>query len=114
MKDDTVLKCATGFGGGVGGRGSLCGVLSGSVLVIGMRHGRGREDEMSVALNTYLRCSQLMDWFNAEFGSEMCSSLTGGIDFRDPEQLAKYYESGHQKCVEMAGKTAAKLAQLLE
>jgi len=31
-----------------------------------------------------------MEWFNAEFGSQMCSDLTGGIDFRDPgkENLA--------------------------
>jgi len=114
VKDDLILKCATGFGGGVGARGSLCGVISGSVMVIGMQKGRGREDDMSVALETYLRCSRLMTWFNDEFGSERCSDLTGGVDFRDPEQLAKYYESGHQKCVEMAGKTAAKLAELLE
>ena len=114
MNDDLLLKSATGFGGGVGARGSLCGIISGSVMVIGLQHGRGREDDMSAAMNAYLRCSQLMDWFKKEFSSEMCHDLTGGIDFRDPEQLAKYYASGHEKCVEMAGKTAAWLAQLLE
>lgn len=114
MKDDLVLKCATGFGGGIGARGSICGIISGSVMVIGLKHGRGKEDDMSVALNAYLRCSQLMEWFKNEFGSEMCSNLTGGVDFRDPEQLARYYASGHEKCVEMAGKTAAKLLELLE
>ena len=114
MKDNFVLKCATGFGGGIGGRGSICGAISGSVMVIGLKHGRGLEDDMSVAMNAYMRCSQLLDWFKEEFGSEMCSALTGGIDFRDPEQLAQYYATGHQKCVEMAGRTAAKLAELLE
>ena len=114
MKDDLVLKSATGFGGGVGARGSLCGIISGSVMVIGLRHGRGREDDMSTAMSAYLRCSRLLDWFKQEFGSEMCHDLTGGVDFRDPEQLSKYYASGHQKCVEMAGKTAAKLAELVE
>ncbi len=109
-----MLKCATGFGGGIGARGSICGVISGSVMVIGLKHGRGKEDDMSMALNAYLRCSQLMEWFKNEFGSEMCSSLTGGVDFRDPEQLARYYATGHQKCLEMAGKTATKLAELLE
>ena len=114
MKDDLVLKSATGFGGGVGGRGSLCGVISGSVMVIGLKHGRGREDDMSAAMEAYLRCSQLLDWFREEFGSEMCHDLTGGIDFRDPEQLAKYYATGHEKCVEMAARTATRLAELLE
>jgi len=109
-----VLKCATGFGGGIGARGSICGVISGSVMVIGLKHGRGKEDDLSMAMNAYLRCGQLMEWFKDEFGSEMCSSLTGGVDFRDPEQLARFYATGHQKCVEMAGKTAAKLLELLE
>jgi C_GCAxxG_C_C family probable redox protein len=114
MNDDLVLRSATGFGGGIGGRGSICGVISGSVMVIGLKHGRGREDDMSAAMNAYLRCSRLLEWFDEEFGSEMCSSLTGGVDFRDSEQLAKWYQCGHEKCVEMAGKTAAKLAELLE
>ena len=61
-----MLKAATGFGGGVGASGSLCGIV------------------------------------------------TGGVDFTDPEQLSEYYATGHKKCVEMAGKTAAKLAELLE
>ena len=109
-----MLKAATGFGGGVGARGSLCGVLSGSVLVIGLKHGRGLKDEMGVAVDAYVRCSMLMEWFNDEFGSMMCSDLTGGVDFSDPDQLAEYYESGHKKCADMAGRTAAKLAELVE
>lgn len=92
----------------------MCGVISGSVLVIGLKHGRGKGDEMGASMNAYLRCSDLLDWFNGEFGSTMCSDLTGGVDFRDPEQLASYYATGHLKCVEMASRTAAKLADLLE
>jgi hypothetical protein len=84
------------------------------VFVIGLKHGRGKDDEMSQGMGAYLRCSDLMDWFNNEFGSMMCSDLTGGVDFRDPEQLAKHYQTGHHKCVEMASRTAAKLADLLE
>jgi hypothetical protein len=83
-------------------------------MVVGLKHGRGKEDDMSAAMNAYLRCSRLMDWFKHEFGSEMCYSLTGGVDFRDPEQLSKWYQTGHEKCVEMAAKTASKLAELLE
>jgi hypothetical protein len=84
------------------------------VFVIGLKHGRGKGDETSVGLSAYLRCSELMDWFNREFGSMMCSDLTGGLDFRDPEQLAEHYKTGHTKCVEMASRTAAKLADLME
>jgi len=114
LKDDLVLKAATGFGGGVGASGSLCGIVSGSVLVIGVKHGRGMNDGMDVAMNAYLRCRELLGWFETEFDSQMCSDLTGGVDFTDPEQLSEFYATGHKKCVEMAGKTAVKLAELLE
>ncbi len=65
-------------------------------------------------MNVYVRCGELLDWFKDEFGSQMCADLTGGVDFADPEQLAEFYASGQQKCIEMAGKTAAKLAELLD
>jgi C_GCAxxG_C_C family probable redox protein len=109
-----VLKAATGFGGGVGARGSLCGVISGSVFVIGIKHGRGRNDDMGASMNAYMKCSELLDWFNEQFGGQMCSDLTGGVDFRDPEQVSEFYQTGHHKCVDMAMKTSAKLADLLE
>ena len=44
----------------------------------------------------------------------MCSDLTGGVDFRDPDQLSEYYKTGHRTCIEMAARTAAKLAELIE
>jgi C_GCAxxG_C_C family probable redox protein len=114
LKDDLALKAATGFGGGIGARGSMCGVISGSVLVIGIKHGRGKADDREVAIDAYLRCSDLLDWFKEEFGSTMCSDLTGGVDFRDPEQLEAFRKSGLEKCVEMATRASAKLAELLE
>ncbi len=69
--------------------GSLCGVIAGSVFVVGLKHGRGRNDDMSASMNAYMKCSELLDWFNAEFGGQMCSDLTGGVDFRDPEQVSE-------------------------
>ena len=83
-------------------------------MVIGLKHGRGREDDMSAAMNAYIRCGQLMDWFKEEFGSCDCHDLTGGVNFLDPEQLAAYYPEGHDRCVDMAARTAAKLAELME
>ena len=109
-----MFKAATGFGGGIGARGSMCGIISGSVIVIGVKYGRGREDDRSVAMDAYLRCSDLLDWFREEFGSMMCSDLTGGVDFRDPKQLEEFRKSGYEKCIEMTSRTSAKLAELLE
>jgi C_GCAxxG_C_C family probable redox protein len=109
-----VFKATTGFGGGIGARGSMCGIISGSVIVIGIKHGRGKADKREVAVDAYMRCSKLLDWFNEEFESTMCADLTGGVDFRDPKQLEAFKKSGHEKCIEMAGRASAKLAELLE
>ena len=109
-----MFRAATGFGGGIGARGSMCGVISGSVIVIGVKRGRGRDGKREVAVDAYLRCGNFLDWFNEEFGSTMCADLTGGVDFRDPKQIEAFKESGLEKCIEMAGRAAAKLAELLE
>lgn len=114
MEDDLIIKAATGFGGGIGARGSLCGIISGSVMAIGLKHGRGKNDNSDVAVSAYIKCSELMGWFKKEYGSLMCSDLTGGVDFSDPKQLEEFSKTGHSECVNMAGNTATKLLDLIE
>lgn len=39
------VKMASGFGGGVSGRGSICGAISGAVMALNLRYGTdGTED----------------------------------------------------------------------
>jgi len=45
LPEGTVLKLATGFGGGIGRRGEICG----AVPVIGHKHGRASRDPEAAA-----------------------------------------------------------------
>ena len=40
MDSSLIPKLATGFGGGIGRKGSLCGAFTGAVMAIGMKIGR--------------------------------------------------------------------------
>jgi len=43
LTNDDVLKAATGFAGGIGRTGSVCGALSGGVMALGLLYGRDGE-----------------------------------------------------------------------
>ena len=39
VERDTALKLASGFGGGIAATGGVCGVISGAVMVLGLKYG---------------------------------------------------------------------------
>ena len=72
--DDTVRRISNGFGGGMGNtRQETCGILSGSMLIIGLRHGRtDASQDDSRCLEVAARC---LEQFHATFGATRCSDL---------------------------------------
>ena len=40
MECAAIPRIATPFGGGIGGRGEVCGAVTGAVMAIGLKHGR--------------------------------------------------------------------------
>ena len=39
IKNDFIPKIASGFGGGIGRCGSVCGALTGSIMAVGLKYG---------------------------------------------------------------------------
>jgi len=105
-------KIASAFGGGIGGRGSLCGALTGGVIAIGQKYGRnepilkGRDEAYSLALKFY-------DSFQKELGSVFCRDLIG-YDLTDPKELKKAWDSKVflYKCVHFVEKAVGILIDL--
>lgn len=65
---------ATGFGAGMGRRGSVCGALSGGIMAIGLKYGRRKpEDDKEQA---YRLAHEFYTGFEREFGSALCRELT--------------------------------------
>jgi C_GCAxxG_C_C family probable redox protein len=47
LEAETALKVATGLGAGMGRRGEVCGALTGGILVLGLKYGRGGQQDRS-------------------------------------------------------------------
>jgi len=107
-------KITSAFGGGIGGKGSLCGALTGGVIAIGQRYGTNkpildeREKAYSLALKFY-------DRFQKEHGSVFCRDLIG-YDLTDPKELKNAWDSNvfMSKCLHFVEKAVEILMELSE
>ena len=99
-----------------------CGALLGASMILGLKHGRGREEiaNREKLTSSYLPVGRLYKWFEKEFGSatclEVCTRFGGGVFYETqiPWQAELAEEAGvPEKCAELAAKTAARTAEML-
>jgi C_GCAxxG_C_C family probable redox protein len=88
---ETALKLATGFGAGMARRQEVCGAVTGGIMAIGLKHGRGPGDEKPVAEHTYLLVGKFMERFAAKHGSCLCRVLLDDCDLLS-ESGRKFYD----------------------
>ena len=93
MNKETALKLACGFGAGMGRKEEVCGAVSGGILVLGLRHGRGEKDGEAAKEATYARTRELMDKFQQRHGSFICKQLLNGIDLTTDEGKKLFKEN---------------------
>ena len=111
IKDSLLPKLATGFGGGIGRKGSLCGAFTGSIMAIGMKLGRTNANDKDAVAKVYSKCQEFWSQFEKEFGSRDCYKLTG-YHLDDPEENKQWLTSGgREKCVAIVEKTAQILCE---
>jgi C_GCAxxG_C_C family probable redox protein len=117
IRSRRTIQAMAGFGGGMVGMGEVCGALSGGVAALGLRLGRGDLSEVQDR-RLYFWGQELYEWFASlgeckPEGTVLCREIAE-VDFRDPAQLAKWFQSGRfDQCVELVGKTAPQVANLL-
>jgi len=63
LDKDKAPKIACGFGAGMGRKEEVCGAVSGGILVIGAKYGRGENEDRKVTDNTYVKIRELMNQF---------------------------------------------------
>ena len=112
LDGETALKVATGLGGGMGRRGEVCGAVTGGILALGLKHGRGNQADKSVAEQAYQRTRELMAEFERVHGSCTCRTLLCGCDLQTPEGQRRFKEEDlHRKvcvkCVQTVGEILA-------
>jgi len=107
-------RIATGFGGGIGRRGSLCGAFTGSVMVLGLKFGRTEAEDKVQKEKTLELGYRFWDRFEKEHGSCYCYNLIE-CHLDHPEERKKWLDSGGMdKCTAIVEKTAQLLENLLE
>ncbi len=93
--DKDLMRVASGFGGGVGGWGSVCGAVSGGAMALGLLYGTDGTEapEEYDRMRSEFRGLQ-QDYFRAfeaEYGSINCVDLLG-VDRRTSEGSRRYKE----------------------
>lgn len=125
LESEETFKAATGFAGGIGFRGSVCGALIGGIMAIGLKYGRNvqaflQHDPEKTRFKTVGRARNLWEKFEKTYGSCLCQNIQKRIfgksyDLWDPKQYEQFEKDGGHgpngcpKVVKKAAKWVAKL-----
>lgn len=93
--DESFVRMATPFGGGLGHAGCICGALSGAIMMLGLKKGRTSPDMPRDA--AYELSCEFQKRFMTEFGATCCRALNKN-PFGSPEQ--------GKNCIKLIGNTA--------
>ncbi len=92
MDEETALKLASVFGAGVACTGNgMCGAVTGALMAISMKHGRGDLKSVEEKEKTYKMGKKFMSDFAGSIGSCSCEKILG-INIGTPENLQKAQE----------------------
>jgi C_GCAxxG_C_C family probable redox protein len=113
-KNDLVPKVATGFGGGIGRCGSVCGALTGGVLALSIRYGTN-EASVEERIKAYEVVQEFYRRFEKQNGSVLCRELIG-YDLSDPKQLDEAHKAkvSEEKCDAFVRKAVETLVEITQ
>ncbi|MFX1389563.1 MAG: C-GCAxxG-C-C family protein [Promethearchaeota archaeon] len=114
LDKDIALKIATGFGGGMGRLQNTCGAVSGAFMVIGLKYGRGLNDNNESRDKTYELVREFANRFVKLHGSIICKELLACDINTDEGKL--YYEQNdffEKKCFRYVKDSARILEEIL-
>jgi len=73
--NEVIPQIASGFAGGIGMTGAVCGAVVGAVMAIGLK--QGRADTMEEMLGKLAVAGEFRRRFESEMGDIGCRELTG-------------------------------------
>lgn len=100
---------ASGFGGGIGRKGSLCGAFTGGVMAIGMKIGRSDPKDKEAIAKIYGKCQEFWRQFEKEFRSCYCYDIIKCHLDNEGERQRWLASGGMERCAELVEKTARML-----
>ncbi|MFW9821667.1 MAG: C-GCAxxG-C-C family protein [Candidatus Thorarchaeota archaeon] len=114
LDKELAFKLATGFGGGIGRLGKTCGAVSGAIMVIGLKYGRSKIDDLESKDKTYELVQKFIEKFTKINGSTACSKLLN-CDISTKEGIRYAQENNLFKtlCPEFVKSSAEILEEIL-
>ena len=98
---------ATGFGGGLGRNGFVCGVIAAGTMMIGLKC-KGKDKK-----EVYQIVDGFINDFKSRFGSVNCRELIG-VDLKTKEGMTYLKTEGHKKCSEFVRYAAGKVSEIVQ
>ena len=97
---DAALRLACGFGAGMARKQEICGAVTGGILTIGLKHGRGEGQDRAPTEATYGKVRELMSRFESKHGSCLCRTLLEGCDLNtsDGQRYFKEHDLLNKTC----------------
>jgi C_GCAxxG_C_C family probable redox protein len=90
IENEIIPRIASGFAGGIGNTGSVCGAVNGAVMALGLARERG--ETMEEALDHLAVVQAFRRQFEAERGTIECRELTG-MDLSTAEGREQFMNS---------------------
>lgn len=110
---DVIPQIASGFAGGIGNTGAVCGAVVGAALAIGLKQERAQSMEEMFANLALVR--EFRRRFETEMGTISCRELTG-VDLSTEEGLKASLEqnTAQQVCFPAVGTAYQIVLELLQ
>ena len=93
LDNDTALKIATGFGGGMHINGT-CGAVTGAFMVLSLQYGNTSAEDKQSKEKTYEKVVEFSQRFKARNGATKCMELLG-CDITTSEGMNKAQENNY-------------------
>lgn len=111
ISQETALKIACGFSGGIGLTGEVCGMVTGAVMLLGLKNGPANVGRKKSYEKTVELAKQFSKDFRTQHKTVVCRELIQ-CDISTPEQYAKAHEN--TKTWEICFQGAKTIVDLLE
>lgn len=102
--DDSIVRVASGFSGGIGGCGCICGTLSAANISIGLLFGRSEGNDPGIEKAKELS-KNIYDVFIEKNNSTCCKEITKGLEPGSEEKL--------NKCCNIIGEVAKDTSKII-
>ena len=116
LDDNTAMKLAASFGGGMGKLREVCGALTGAFMAAGMIYADDCVPTLENKSAHYDKIRGLANCFKEENGSYLCRELLEGVriskEAAPEERTEQYYKK--RPCGELCAMAARLLDELME